>query len=101
MAILTHVNATPYPSISTRSDVEIRANVAAELHCCPDIDDTDIAVEVRGGIVTLTGYVRSFFQKCGAEDAVKRVRGVTTVVNDLVARAPDRRHGSSDPDSPA
>lgn len=84
--------------MSTRSDVEIGVNVAAELRCCPDVDDTDIAVEVQHGIVTLTGYVRSFFQKCGAEDAVKRVRGVNSVVNDLVAQAPDRRHGISDPE---
>ena len=69
------------------SDVEIRTGVEEELRCCPDVDETDIAVKVTDGIVTLTGFVRNFLHKYGAEDAVGRVPGVTAVANDIRVRA--------------
>ena len=50
-----------------RPDSDITLNVEGELRCHPDIDETDIAVKVADGIVTLTGYVRNFFHKYGAE----------------------------------
>jgi osmotically-inducible protein OsmY len=65
------------------SDDEIRASVEAELRACPDVDETDIAVKVTRGTVSLTGFVRSVFHKYGAEDAVKRVAGVAAVANDI------------------
>ncbi len=83
--------------MNTRSDADISANVEAELRCCPDVDETDIAVKVRDGIVTLAGFVRSFFDKYGAEDAITRVRGVRAVTNDLVVQAADTRNNISDP----
>lgn len=49
--------------MAIRSDSEIKRNVEAELRCCPDVDETDIAVKVTGGAVTLTGFVRNFFHK--------------------------------------
>jgi osmotically-inducible protein OsmY len=70
-----------------RSDSDIKHNVEAELRCCPDVDETDIAVKVTGGTVTLTGYVRNFFHKYGAEDAVKRVAGVVAIANDIQVQA--------------
>ena len=74
--------------MNTRSDSEIKDNVEAELRCNPHVDETDIAVKVAGGIVTLTGYVRNFFHKYGAEDAVKRVAGVIAIANDIQLLAP-------------
>ena len=56
-----------------RSDSDIKSNVEAELRCHPNVDESCIAVNVAAGTVTLMGYVRDFFQKYGAEDAVKRV----------------------------
>jgi osmotically-inducible protein OsmY len=54
----------------------------------PDIDATDIAVAVKNGVVTLTGFVRSYNDKWEAERAVKRVAGVLGVANDLEVRLP-------------
>lgn len=71
-----------------RCDSDIKLNVEGELNCCPNIDETDIAVKVAGGIVTLTGYVRNFFHKYGAEEAVKRVRGVIAIANDIQVLLP-------------
>jgi osmotically-inducible protein OsmY len=69
-----------------RADSDIQRQVESELFACPDVDETDIAVKVTDGAVTLTGFARSFFDKFGAEDAVKRVRGVTAVANAIEVR---------------
>ena len=71
-----------------RVDNDIRRDVEAELKWAPDVSETDIAVKVTGGVVTLTGYAMSAYEKYRAEVAVKRVRGVAAVANDLGVRAP-------------
>jgi osmotically-inducible protein OsmY len=71
-----------------RSDEDIKRDVEQELRWDPDIDPTDIAVAVKDGVVTLTGFVRSYAQKWEAEQAVKRVAGVRGVANDLEVRLP-------------
>ena len=70
-----------------RADTDIRSDVEAELRWSPDIDETDIAVKVKDGEVTLSGYAGSFFQKHRAEAAAKRVKGVAAVANDLEVRS--------------
>src|ERR1700704_156435 len=72
-----------------RSDSDIRRDVEDELRWDPDIDDTDIAVNVNNGIVTLAGFIRSYVQKYQAETAAKRVAGALGVVNDIEVRLPD------------
>lgn len=74
--------------MTPRSDTDVTKAVEAELSCCPNVDETEIAVKVTSGIVTLTGYVPDLFQKYGAEDAVKRVAGVVAVANDIDVQAP-------------
>ena len=46
-----------------RSDSEIKRDVEDELRWDPDIVSDDIAVAVKSGVVTLTGFVRSYGQK--------------------------------------
>jgi osmotically-inducible protein OsmY len=67
-------------------DSDVQRAVEAELSCHPNVDDTDIRVNVKNGVVMLSGYARNLFQKYGAEDAVKRVAGVNAVANNLVSR---------------
>ncbi|HYZ32903.1 MAG TPA: BON domain-containing protein, partial [Crenalkalicoccus sp.] len=71
-----------------RSDIDIKRDVEAELQSDPDIDATDIAVAVKNGVVTLSGFVRSYSQKWEAERAAKRVAGVVGVANDIEVRLP-------------
>src|SRR5258705_3446522 len=71
-----------------RSDFDIKRDVEDELRSEPDIDPTDIAVAVKDGVVTLTGFVRSFRQKRKAEEDVKRVAGVIGVANSIEVRLP-------------
>jgi len=80
-----------------RSDNDIKSNVEAELRCHPNVDESCIAVNVAAGTVTLMGYVRDFFQKYGAEDAVKRVAGVAAVANAIQVR-PMTDDGATDPE---
>ena len=70
-----------------RADRDVKQNVEAELHCHPHVDETHIVVEVLRGAVRLHGYVRNLFDKYGAEDAVRRVAGVTAIVNDIIVRS--------------
>jgi osmotically-inducible protein OsmY len=71
-----------------KSDSDIKRDVEAELKWDPDIDATDIAVAAKGGVVTLTGFVRSYTQKWQAESDAKRVAGVTGIANDIEVRLP-------------
>jgi osmotically-inducible protein OsmY len=71
-----------------RADNDIKRDVEAELKWAPDVRETDIAVKVTGGVVALTGYAASAHEKYRAEAAVKRVKGVAAVANDLAVRAP-------------
>jgi osmotically-inducible protein OsmY len=69
--------------MKTRTDGDIKRGIHAELRRCLSVHETHIAVRVIGGAVTLTGWVNKHFQRYGAEDAVKRVPGVTAIANDI------------------
>jgi osmotically-inducible protein OsmY len=66
---------------TTQSDLQ--NNVLAELRWEPGIDSSRIGVAIQKGVVELTGQVRTFAEKQAVEMAVKRVRGVTAVANEL------------------
>src|SRR5258708_34022417 len=67
-----------------RSNEAIREAVISELKWDPKVSKPeDIAVAVRDGVVTLSGYVHSYWEKDSAEKAAKRVYGVKAVANDI------------------
>src|ERR1700730_3537744 len=66
-----------------RSDSSIREDVSLELKWDPKIKSNDIAVAVKDGVVTLSGFVCSFWELDAAEKAAKRVYGVRAVADDL------------------
>ena len=72
-----------------RTDDDIKPDAEDELEWHPHIDPTDIAVAVKSGVVTLSGFVRSYTQKFETEDAAKRVAGVVGVANDIEVRLPE------------
>ena len=43
-----------------RSDSDIKRDVEYELRWDPELDATDVAVAVKSGVVTLTGFVKSY-----------------------------------------
>jgi osmotically-inducible protein OsmY len=75
-----------------RSDDAIRSSVVFELKWDPKLTNPgDIAVAVKDGVVTLSGYVPSYWEKDAAEKAVKRVYGVRGVANDIRVKLPSER----------
>src|SRR5882762_2756905 len=71
-----------------KTDREIELDVKDELQWDPDLDATDIAVTVKKGVATLTGFVKSYVDRYEAESAAKRVAGVLGVANDIEVRVP-------------
>ena len=72
-----------------RTDASIREAVIAELKWDPKVTSPeDIAVAVRDGVVTLSGFVHSYWEKDAAEKAAKRVYGVKGVANDIEVKLP-------------
>jgi osmotically-inducible protein OsmY len=71
-----------------KTDDEIKKDVEEELKWDPELDAADVAVAVKNGVVTLTGFVSSYLQKYEAEKDVKRVAGVVAVANDIEVRLP-------------
>ena len=71
-----------------KSDSEIERDVRDELKWDPDLKSDDIAVSVKGGVVTLAGFTRSYTDRLAAEAAAKRVAGVHAVANDIEVRLP-------------
>jgi osmotically-inducible protein OsmY len=76
---------------TVRSDTAIRDDVISELKWDPKIISPDIAVTVKSGVVTLAGFVSSYWEKDAAEKAAKRVYGVVGVANDLNVKLPNTR----------
>jgi osmotically-inducible protein OsmY len=73
---------------ATRTDEEIQKDVLNELKWNPRVQSTEIGVAVKDGVVTLTGWVDSFYKRGAAEEAAHRVRGVLAVANDIEVRLP-------------
>ena len=83
-------------SLMMKTDQEVRRDVEAELLWNPEINASDIAVKVLAGVVTLVGFVRSFYEKHQAEVAAKRVRGVAALANDIEVRHDKNRPTDAD-----
>jgi osmotically-inducible protein OsmY len=67
----------------SHTDEEIQTDVLEELKWDTRVRPNEIGVEVRGGVVTLTGWVDSYLKKMAAEEAAHHVRGVKAVANDI------------------
>lgn len=84
-----------------RNDERIKEDISERLKLHDDIDASEITVDVREGIATLTGEVDSRDAKRAAEDCVECISGVNDVTNQLQVRSKrgesgqgNRSHGS-------
>jgi osmotically-inducible protein OsmY len=71
-----------------KTDAELQHDVMEELKWEPTIRAAEIGVGVTDGVVTLSGYVDSFYKKRAAERAAMRVFGVKAVLEELKVRLP-------------
>ena len=73
---------------ATKTDSTLKTDVLAELACDTTVDETEVGVQVKNGIVTLTGTLTSYPKKLAAIDAAHRVYGVLDVVDDMKVKVP-------------
>ena len=78
------------------SDIQLRQNVLDELEFEPSIDAAHIGVTVDDGVVTLTGHLSSYAEKIAAEKAVRRVKGVRAIAEEIEVRYPGQKQTSDD-----
>ena len=71
-----------------KTDLQLQSDVAAELKWRPSTRDAEIGVAVKGGVVTLTGFVSSYAQKLSAERAAEDVAGVRALADELKVKLP-------------
>jgi osmotically-inducible protein OsmY len=67
-------------------DVGLKNAVEAELAWVPFVDAAHIGVTAENGIVSLTGHVPTYAQKLAVEKAVKRIKGVCGIAEELEVR---------------
>lgn len=83
-----------------RSEERIREDISDQLTEAPDVDASDITVEVSGGEVTLTGTISDRSQKRRAEEIVEGCSGVSDVINHLRVQTPSVSFQRSEPEMP-
>lgn len=77
------------------SDLNLRKTILEELEFQPDVDAAHIGVSVENGVVTLSGHVKNYAQKISAERAVKAIKGVRAVAEEIQVRL-DKGAGTAD-----
>jgi osmotically-inducible protein OsmY len=77
-------------------DNNLQQSVLEELNWEPSVTAAHIGVAANAGVVTLTGHVESFAQKHAAETAVRRVKGVKAVAEEIEVRLPYEKKRSDE-----
>ena len=81
----------------SKTDTQLKKDIEEELLWDPKVNSAQIGVSVDGGAVSLLGTVDSYAEKWAAEDATKRVSGVSMVVQNLAVKLlPEHVHSDSD-----
>jgi len=83
------------PKNYQRTDERLREDMSERLTQDPDIDASEIVVEVSNGAVTLSGHVDRRQTRYRVEDLVDRCHGVTEIDNRL-SIGPARTSGAGD-----
>jgi osmotically-inducible protein OsmY len=79
------------------SDHQLQQDVLDELEFEPRVNAAHIGVAAKGGVVTLTGFVTSYTGKFAAEAAVRRVKGVKAIAEEIEVRLPtDKKHADDE-----
>lgn len=83
-------------AIAKRTDSAVKDDVLRELKWDTRVDETEVGVQVKNGVVTLTGMVSNYAKRIAAAEAAHRVFGVQDVANDLTVKplAPTARTDS-------
>jgi osmotically-inducible protein OsmY len=74
-------------SSNERSDMEIKQDLLDQIRSGPYADQYDISVDVKKGVVILTGAASTTLAKRAAGDDAWDTRGVTDVSNQIEVRS--------------
>ncbi|MBB2950611.1 BON domain-containing protein [Sphingobacterium sp. JUb56] len=66
-----------------KTDAVLQSDVQKAIRWEPLLDEAEIGVTVKDGVVTLSGYVDSYVKKMEAENATKRVIGVRALAENI------------------
>jgi osmotically-inducible protein OsmY len=77
-----------------KSDLQLKADVTAELAWDPAIDARQVGVAVQDGLVTVSGVVDNYLCKHAIERALHRVGGVRGIALELQVRLPPAQERS-------
>jgi osmotically-inducible protein OsmY len=77
-------------------NIQLQKDILDELDFEPSIDATKIGVAASEGVVTLTGHVSSYAEKMTAEEAVRRIKGVRAIANEIEVRYPGKKKTADD-----
>ena len=77
-------------------DLQLQQRVLDELTFDPSVDAARIGVAAKGGVVTLSGHVGSVAEKFAAERAVRRVKGVKAIAQELDVHLPADKKTADD-----
>jgi len=75
---------------------QLRQSVLDQLEFEPSVDAANIGVTVDDGVVTLTGHVSSYVEKLAAERAVRQVKGVRAIAQEIEVRYPSDKKTADD-----
>jgi osmotically-inducible protein OsmY len=78
------------------SEVLFRRIILDELEFEPNVDAAHIGVSVDKGVIILTGHVNSFAEKQAAIAAVRRIKGVRAIAEEMEVRYPFEKNVSDD-----
>jgi osmotically-inducible protein OsmY len=71
-----------------KPDKQLQQDLIDELRYEPSLDEKEIGINVLEGLVTLTGRVKSYYEKFAAVRAVERVGGVRAIADELEVHIP-------------
>ncbi|MEI6441143.1 MAG: BON domain-containing protein, partial [Alphaproteobacteria bacterium] len=65
------------------NDAHLKDSVLAELQWTPTVNAAHIGVAAHDGVITLTGHVETYAEKHAAEVAVRSVKGVRAIAEEI------------------
>lgn len=74
-----------------KTNEDLQQDVEDALKWEPLLEAAEIGVAVKNGIVTLSGTVDNYLKKMQAEEAAKKVAGVTAVVETIDVKLPESK----------
>jgi osmotically-inducible protein OsmY len=78
------------------SELQLRQDILDELEYEPSVNAAHVGAAVDKGVVTLTGHVASYTEKLAAVAAVRWVKGVRAMADEIEVRYPSDKKTSDD-----